>query len=205
MKSIVIVAVLLVIGHNLSPSDAKVHVTVYYESLCPDSIRFISNHLYPTVQDPGLRDQIDVLFVPFGKSSSSPNGDTVEFECQHGPAECEGNRMQSCVLRQLPNNPDEQINFVACQMNFRAESSGRVCAASSHVNWRNVEECYDGRLGTKLQLEAEELTNAVLPKTNFVPTIVYNHVFDKTLHERSLREFRTVVCEMLKYEFSACH
>ncbi|XP_055695599.1 GILT-like protein 1 [Lutzomyia longipalpis] len=203
MKSLVIVAILLVIGHNLC--EGKIHVTVYYESLCPDSIRFISNQLYPNLQDPGLKDFIDVLFVPFGKSSSSSNGDTVEFVCQHGPRECEGNRLQSCVLHQIPDRPADQLNFVACQMNFQAEGTGRVCAISSNVDWQSVQSCYGSSLGTELQLTAEQLTNNVLPQTNFVPTIVFNHAFDKTLHQRALSEFRTVACELLKYEPQACH
>ncbi|XP_055698816.1 GILT-like protein 1 [Phlebotomus papatasi] len=205
MKSFVFVAILLVIGHKLSPCEGKVLVSVYYESLCPDSIRFISNQLYPNVQDPGLRDFIDVEFIPFGKSSSHPNGNTVEFTCQHGPAECEGNRLQSCVLHQIPNQPAEQLNFVACQMNFQAEPTGEVCATSSDVDWQSVQQCYQSSLGTQLQLDAEVRTNGVLPLTNFVPTIVYNNVFDKTLHERSLKDFRKVVCEQLKYEPLACH
>ncbi|GAB0100420.1 GILT [Sergentomyia squamirostris] len=206
MKSaVVIFSLLLVIGHKLSSCEARVHVTVYYESLCRDSINFITNQLYPNVQDPGLRDYIDVLFVPFGKSSSSNNGETVEFECQHGVPECEGNRLQSCVLNLLEGKQPEQVNFVACQMNLRAESTGRVCATSSDVDWNAVQQCYNTGLGTELQLDAEKVTNTILPKTNFVPTIVYNHVFDRTLHQRSLSDFRGTVCEVLKFEPPACH
>lgn len=47
----------------------KVHVTVYYETLCPDSQRFITLQLYPAWKD--LRDHLIVEFIPFGKSSVS--------------------------------------------------------------------------------------------------------------------------------------
>lgn len=43
-------------------------IQVYYESLCPDSVRFIKNQLYPSYRS--LKDYVDVLFVPFGKSES---------------------------------------------------------------------------------------------------------------------------------------
>lgn len=44
----------------------KLHVAVYYESLCGDSIRFITNQLNPAYED--LKNYIEILFVPFGKS-----------------------------------------------------------------------------------------------------------------------------------------
>lgn len=47
----------------------EVHVTVYYETLCPDSQRFITFQLYPAWKD--LRDHLILEFVPFGKSSVS--------------------------------------------------------------------------------------------------------------------------------------
>ena len=42
-------------------------VQVYYESLCPDSIRFIKNQLMPTYEK--LGNYFDVEFVPYGKAS----------------------------------------------------------------------------------------------------------------------------------------
>lgn len=52
----------------LSISFSQLAVHLYIESLCPDSIRFIQNQLYPAYDD--LKDQIDVTFVPFGKADS---------------------------------------------------------------------------------------------------------------------------------------
>lgn len=42
-------------------------VSVYYESLCPDSIRFITTQLYPTFQQLSL--YFNVNFVPYGKAN----------------------------------------------------------------------------------------------------------------------------------------
>ena len=44
-------------------------VQVYYESLCPVSIRFIKDQLYPTWEKLGK--YMEVEFVPFGKASVS--------------------------------------------------------------------------------------------------------------------------------------
>lgn len=44
----------------------KVQVGVFYESLCPDSIRFVKNQLEPIYQD--FNEFIQIDFIPFGKS-----------------------------------------------------------------------------------------------------------------------------------------
>lgn len=48
----------------------QVPVTVYYESLCPDSAKFVTEQLYPAVKG-DLKDHVDITWVPFGKSSVS--------------------------------------------------------------------------------------------------------------------------------------
>lgn len=95
------------------------NVGVYYESLCPDSIRFIQSQL--ATEYPNFADFIDLDLIPFGKSTS---GDGTTFECQHGPLECEGNRIQSCVLS-AASDTLSQVNFVACQMSYTADPSGQ--------------------------------------------------------------------------------
>lgn len=102
----------------------KLNVAVYYESLCGDSIRFITNQLNPAYED--LKNYIEILFVPFGKSWR--NGGE-KFFCQHGPEECAGNMVQSCTLNALNaplnGNPDGSMAYVACQMAPGAEPTGR--------------------------------------------------------------------------------
>lgn len=46
----------------------QVPVTVYYESLCPDSKAFIVEQLTPVVRSP-LGKYVDLMLVPYGKSS----------------------------------------------------------------------------------------------------------------------------------------
>lgn len=48
----------------------QVPVAVYYESLCPDSAKFITEQLYPALKSE-LRDLVEITFVPFGKSQVS--------------------------------------------------------------------------------------------------------------------------------------
>lgn len=61
-------------------------------------------------------------------SFQSVNGGPA-FTCQHGPAECKGNMIQSCALYALNEFPDSQMAFVKCQMKLFADPSG------SKVTW----------------------------------------------------------------------
>jgi len=47
-----------------------VKVSVYYESLCPDSIRFLTNQFTPVYNQLGSSN-IEVDFLPYGKATVS--------------------------------------------------------------------------------------------------------------------------------------
>ena len=44
-----------------------VQIQVYYETLCPDSIRFVAEQLYPTYQK--LGQYLNIEFIPYGFAS----------------------------------------------------------------------------------------------------------------------------------------
>lgn len=80
------------------------------------------------------------------------------------------------------------------------------CAESVGVQYPEVSQCYYGGLGTQLQLEAERITHKIArPYPKFVPTIVYNHVFDQNLQDRSIEDFKGVLCEILQNAAPACN
>lgn len=106
---------------ELSNRPFQLHIGIYYEALCYDSSQFIRAQLAPNYQH--FKDHLELLFVPFGKSESENDGEA--FFCQHGPAECSGNLMQSCVIDALDNDPEKSLHFVGCQMGNQAEFSGK--------------------------------------------------------------------------------
>lgn len=61
--------------------------------------------------------------MPFGKAESENNGEN--FYCQHGPAECTGNRIQSCVLDAINYEQDTSVRYIDCQMQRNADFSGK--------------------------------------------------------------------------------
>ncbi|XP_019865840.1 GILT-like protein 1 [Aethina tumida] len=175
----------------------KLNVDVLYESLCPDSLRFITEQLYPAWSD--ISPYVNINFVPFGKSSSLQNGS--EFVCQHGPRECRGNRLMSCALARIPDQT-QQVEYVNCFMKVyrknrkNSEEDGRQCAEKINLDVNDVNACYNSLEGTQLQLNAEKSTVRILPK--FVPTVLYNGEFMQQLQDISLVNFRGLVCELIK-------
>ncbi|XP_031634103.1 GILT-like protein 1 [Contarinia nasturtii] len=175
----------------------KVHVTIFYESLCPDSIRFIKNQLEPNYRN--FEPYVDIEFVPFGKSKSLTQGHGVGFTCQHGPDECSGNKIHSCGLRSSTTQA-QQVEFVTCQMSYGSDGSD-ACSTQAGLPYDDVVSCYSSDLGTELQLEAERKTKQLAAPREllaFVPTIIYNHKYDHEKQERSLFEFRNVLCREIK-------
>ncbi|XP_050308177.1 GILT-like protein 1 [Anthonomus grandis grandis] len=183
----------------------KVDISLYFEALCPDSLNFIINQLHPNWED--IKDHVNIKFIPFGKSHSLEGG--TRFVCQHGSKECKGNRIMSCALHRIPDQT-LQVQYLRCFMDvyknvvFSDNENGSKCAVLLNLDSTDItENCYNTKEGTKLQLQAEIDTNTVGPK--FVPTIVYNGVFDQRLQDRSLSNFRDVVCGLIsQYDSQGC-
>ncbi|XP_054623696.1 gamma-interferon-inducible lysosomal thiol reductase-like [Dunckerocampus dactyliophorus] len=77
---------------RLRQTAEPVQLDVYYESLCPDCIFYITQVLYPTWVL--LQDILSVNLVPFGNAQEKPDGSKYIFKCQHGEQECLGNMIQ---------------------------------------------------------------------------------------------------------------
>lgn len=64
------------LGEPLFYFQEKLKVSVYYESLCPDSINFLVKQFYP-VYSTGLKEHLDVDLVPYGKAAVSINNSSI--------------------------------------------------------------------------------------------------------------------------------
>lgn len=68
MKVVLGALLVLCLVHFGRSEDVKLPIQIYYGALCPDSIRFFQNQLYPIFDN--VTDFVDFLYVPFGKASS---------------------------------------------------------------------------------------------------------------------------------------
>ncbi|XP_061398033.1 GILT-like protein 1 [Musca vetustissima] len=164
----------------------KLKVSIIYEALCSDSIKFFAQQMAPHYDD--LKDYIDVTMIPFSRSVSINNN--LQFTCQHGPEECKGNRQQLCVMNQSYDQV-VQTKFVLCQMGQKNITDIEECTKSLGLS-PNIDACMNGDEGNHLQLQAERVTFVYKPM--FLPTIIYDGVFDQQLQDNSIKDFFGTIC-----------
>ncbi|CAG9830580.1 unnamed protein product [Diabrotica balteata] len=204
LRNVLIVAAILVC---FSANSNGLKITVYYEALCPDSVRFIGRQLYPKWDQ--IKDYVDELeFVPFGKAIYvHHDADIVKqaperyaFDCQHGRRECQGNKYQACALSQKKGK-DVEVPLVYCIMKSRDPSSFdnvEECARRFGLDIPKLKSCSDTIEGDRLSAIHGDRTFQLDPNISFVPTIVFDDQFKQVDQSQALRDFVAVVCSKIK-------
>lgn len=185
-------------GPNVCRNGADFTLSVYYETLCPDSIRFITTQLFPTFVNFGGFDNeyFNIDFVPYGKANTTegPNG-TYSFVCQHGNAECEGNKMHACALKYLP--AASAASFINCSMSASIPpAAGPYCAEKLGLDYTRVESCIVED-GPALLAANGNRTHSLDPALYYVPWILYNGVFSESDLADSQSNFTDLICTKL--------
>uniref|UniRef100_T1D4M1 Gamma-interferon inducible lysosomal thiol reductase n=1 Tax=Psorophora albipes TaxID=869069 RepID=T1D4M1_9DIPT len=190
-----------------SSAQSKVSVNVYYESLCPDSAKFINEQLYPVAKQ--FKNNIDLKLIPFGKSTYKTQGSETQFDCHHGPNECYGNLVHACALHHIegssyqPNNTKEALTleYVNCLMEraqFKSgEFPGKACADQFEINWESIETCANSTEGSNyLKIYGDETAKLQKPLES-VPTVAFRQTFDSDLQKLAVEDFRGALCKNL--------
>lgn len=198
----------------------KVSVTVYYESLCPDSKRFFTSQLYPTLQT-NLSKWVNLTLVPYGKSNQTNLGDDQwKFTCHHGPFECQGNKIQACALHEIELSTPTPANagfnpiaagFINCLMDKTVKQLDPVnrtptydfpirnCSEINHVQqFAQIENCAGHSDGGKLLAKLGDMTVQFQNPLKSVPTIVFNEKYNEEDSKLASTNFVKVLCQHIK-------
>ncbi|XP_048526035.1 GILT-like protein 1 [Dendroctonus ponderosae] len=180
----------------------SIHVAVYYEALCSDSVYFITRQLYPNYQL--FKDHMTVEFIPYGKAIHTFDNTTGKytFSCQHGKEECKGNKFQACGLAQIANE-EERLDFVTCVMS--ASNPANIfylenCAKKSTLDFSAMTKCAISSEGDKLLASYGDKTWNLEPNLSYVPTVVFNHSVEINFSDmnKSLVDFKSVMCSKIE-------
>ncbi|XP_053672351.1 GILT-like protein C02D5.2 [Anopheles nili] len=179
----------------LKPSNAPVNVMVFYEALCPDSKNFVLHQLQPAYDR--APDLMTIEFVPFGKASWTTKSDgSLEFECQHGPIECEANTIHACVVEAV-HDTHTMVNMVACMIknNIIPRDAFYRCAKEHGVEIESIQKCYDSPHGAELLKVHGEATHALRPAVTFIPTITLDGA--QYVQKSILKDFFGNICQVV--------
>lgn len=200
-------------GH-MNHEHHRVNVAVYYESLCPDSRKFFTQQLYPSLQG-NLSSYVNLTLVPYGKTTMEFKTSEYEFTCHHGPGECQGNKIQACALKLIDNGRKTEglgynriaVGFINCLMD-KAERKGdeatfptKDCAEINKVNNLNlIDNCAGHTDGSNYLANLGTLTNAVQNPLKSVPTIIFNQQFKAEDNALAQTNFVKALCQYIHGE-----
>lgn len=205
-KSFLLLSVFAVVCYGQS----RVPVYVYYESLCPDSARFVNEQLYPVASSKEFKKYLELNLVPFGKSSYTTQGSDVMFTCHHGENECYGNKVHACAIQHIQGNSYQPeltrenltLEYVNCLMS-RAQLKdgafpGRLCAEDVKIEqWEQIKECANSTEGSVLLKKHGDTTNRLQLPLKSVPTVAFKQTYDEELQKLSVSSFRHALCKNL--------
>lgn len=143
---------------------------------------------------------VNLTIVPWGNAQAKG----AVWQCQHGPGECMGNTIESCVFHLYP---DQKQNwpFALCYEGLAHTCSrtawgtcpsdtARTCATTHGLDWSLIAGCFGNldpktgmpptnSLGFKLGSAAQARTSGLSPAHTGVPWLTMNgaHVADSVL------------------------
>ncbi|KAH7709893.1 Protein F37H8.5 [Aphelenchoides avenae] len=165
-------------------NNQPVHLTVLYESLCPASLEFVVEHLYPAHEKHGMYFHTEL--VPYGLAYMNQNG---TIKCQHGERECAVDRFQSCVIK----NMDNHLPYIYCLSKALLEDENWLVASSSCFDELNVtssviqeiRQCNSSNEWEDLARAAFVRKETFFPeKAQHIPWVLFNNVSLKSQQYR---------------------
>ncbi|XP_049879208.1 gamma-interferon-inducible lysosomal thiol reductase-like isoform X2 [Pectinophora gossypiella] len=203
---------------------SKVKLSVYYETLCPASVDFFITQLQPAVER--LSSHMDVHLIPYGHARSnsvvqSPSQDSnpshcdtrhtrgrYQFSCQHGPAECYGNKLHACAI-EAAQNTTTSVLLNACLMQYSVYKYGVGYDYSAAVNWctyklnvaiDGIRHCVNNERGSILLKDYGEETHRLRPR--YVPFVILDNSTDE--QDEATGNLIATICHKLDPKPAAC-
>lgn len=212
-KSLLLMSVFVVACYGQS----RVPVYVYYESLCPDSARFVNEQLYNVASSKEFKKFLELHLIPYGKSSYTTQGSEVKFTCHHGENECYGNKVHACAIQHIQGNSyqpdisreDLTLNYVNCLMHLAQLKDGafptKRCADEMKIDqWQQIIDCANSTEGSQLLKQHGDTTKKLQDPLKSVPTIAFKQTYDEELQKLSVSSFRHALCKNLSPQPVEC-
>jgi len=192
-------------GNDVS-SVQPVHLSLYYESLCPGCRAFITGQITRAVKafgnsQPGSVMQVNLF--PYGNARETYNDQTHSwvFDCQHGEQECIGNVIETCSMHLL-RNFTSYWPFILCiesgSDHLTMDHVAQQCATSLGINYSPIQACAQGALGNQLEHKIAEATDNLQPPHKYAPWIVVNGIHTEEIQSAAQMDLVKFICDTYK-------
>lgn len=103
--------------------------------------------------------------------------DGYQFICQHGAIECHANMVHACSIDVI-QDPSVRLQFVACMIENNIDPTEilNACAKRIPVDLDSIKKCTNADRGKELLAKYGEMTNSLVPRASFIPTITLDGV-----------------------------
>ena len=179
-------------------------VSVYGEALCPFTMKYIVNQLYPTWERMGKK-YMKVDYISYGNAQMTLRNMRYNFTCQHGPEECLGNAVTNCVKFAHHETEENFLLFLNCfafqfisgaKESFSVTKATQYCSTIGKIDYEAIYKCAVGEKGNLLLAEAGKLTMELNPPHKYVPWIVINGIHNDTIQEAGETDLPRLICSM---------
>ncbi|XP_075229268.1 gamma-interferon-inducible lysosomal thiol reductase-like protein [Lycorma delicatula] len=199
--------------HEAVHLDETVRMTVFYETLCPYSMKFFTEQISKLFHnDTKLYKYVRFDFVPYGNAKQEYSKKGWKFTCQHGPTECKYNMLHACVVKtvSLANGVNEDIErfvpFLICLMSTKQEHTVITqCAEKYDIPADGIRHCLTRGNGEKLLAKYGNRTHEFKPPIKSVPTIVFNGVYKEDNQKLAETNLPQAICSNLKPKPKICN
>lgn len=182
----------------VSAENEPIKLTLYYETLCPDTRDFVLNELAPTYNGP-LQSNIILTLVPFGNARFVENNGQTTVECQHKEPECYGNQLQACFIAKFSPNIGRSFDYVKCMFekdNWKLINETAVeCATELDLKWTDIEQCADSAEGRQFIADFGNQTLNLVPKLDWIPRIDINDIHTEAMRDEALFGLKKYLCD----------
>ncbi|EAR91679.2 gamma-interferon-inducible lysosomal thiol reductase (macronuclear) [Tetrahymena thermophila SB210] len=192
-------------------SNNKLDLEIYSEALCPDCQQFILGPLQKALNDDIILDYLNIKIYFYGNAEEvfDPQTKLFSYRCQHGPKECEGNRISNCIMNKI-NSIKKALELIIC-----VEEEIKRYAQIQMVNYdkilnkcyqkkkisaqdlKKIVKCNSGEEGNILQHLAAQKTESQT-ELQFVPWILVDGKYEVQQYNSITKDLVIFVCDYYK-------
>lgn len=171
---------------NKQSSDDRLKLSIYFESLCPDSKKFHLEQLKPAYKK--LANYIDLELIPYGNAEFvGPD----KMKCQHGERECEGNRVMACVNKYGKKYMLDIVATIECLFITPDDENFCIRGYLPGASYDTIMQCKDSNESMEMMREFDKKSAHI----DYVPWLELNNVHDEDVQEDCQYNLFSCLCK----------